>query len=944
MEPALKVSSPELKERTRQRLRMGRMGGPPLVDEITLLAQYRDMAGEHGTQGAGLNKALLAHTKAIIADAHGEARRRLEAGEADGLGTCKLLGLAMDAIIRALAEFCTSTIYRVENPTKGERLGIMAVGGYGRGTLAPHSDLDLLFLLPYKETAWSESVCEWLLYMLWDCGLKVGHATRTIDDCVRQARADVTIATAMLEARPLWGDLVLMDEFHTAFWQEVVHKSNASDFVEAKLSERDERHKRMGDSRYRVEPNLKEGKGGLRDLQTLYWIGKYAYEVQEVSDLVDKGVLTKSEARAFAKAEAFFMTVRCHLHFITDRPEERLSFEVQPALAAKLGYCDREGVRAVERFMRHYFLYTKEVGDLTRIFCAVLEETSHKSRLPSFGGLLPRLRGRWTKQLGDFTTLAGRITVADEDVFKRDPVNLLRLFREADTHGFDIHPDALQLVTRSLHLIDKDLRENPDANRIFLEMLCSKHTPEITMRRLNEAGVFGRFMPEFGRVVALMQFNMYHHYTVDEHSIRAVGIMAAIDRGELAEEHPLGTRIIQEVSSRRALYVAMLLHDIAKGLPGDHSEVGAEIALEVCPRLGLSDEETETVAWLVRMHLVMSNVAQKRDVGDPRTVETFAEIVQSPERLRLLHCLTECDMNATADGVWNGWKAQLMRELYEATHDKLTGGQSAAARRDRIEKAKSALKAALPDWSGAELSKLMSRHYDPYWVATDASAQKRHAELLKQFDDSDEALIVDWEVRADRDVTEVTLVLPDHPGIFARVSGALSLAGANIVDAKGFTTTDGYAIEVFSIQNSERRAFTDKSRLKKLPKRIERTLKGSVQLPEEFDAKGRVPKRVRPFTVEPRVLVLNTASDSYTVVEVNGRDRLGLLYDLGRALYSLNLTIGSAHISTFGERVIDVFYVKDLFGHKITQADRIEALQAKLTEVLRGPKSGEDAA
>jgi len=944
MEQTVQLSSPALKERTRQRLKMGRMGGPPLIDEIALLAQYRRFSEDRDIKSFELRAELLEHTKSVIADARVEARRRLEAGEADGIGTAKLLGLAMDAVIRALAEYCTSSLYRVENPTKAERLGIMAVGGYGRGTLAPHSDLDLLFLLPYKETAWSESVCEWLLYMLWDLGLKVGHATRSVPECVRQARGDVTIATAMLEARPLWGDLILMDEFHTAYWQEVVHKSDAADFVEAKLAERDDRHKKMGDSRYRVEPNLKEGKGGLRDLQTLYWIGKYAYEVEEVSDLVEKGVLTKTEARAFAKAEAFLMTVRCHLHFLTDRPEERITFDVQPALAELLGYHDREGVRGVERFMRHYFLYAKEVGDLTRIFCAVLEEHSHKSRIPSFGSILPRLTGRWTKQIGDFTTLQGRITVADDEAFKRDPANLLRLFREADKHGFDIHPDALQLVTRSLRLIDKDLRENEDANRIFLEMLTSKHTPEITLRRLNEAGVFGRFMPEFGRVVALMQFNMYHHYTVDEHSIRAVGILAAIERGERADDHPLGTKLMAEVGSRRALYVAMLLHDIAKGLPGDHSEVGADIALEVCPRLGLTGEETETVAWLVRMHLVMSNVAQKRDVSDPRTVETFAEIVQSPERLRLLHCLTESDMNATANGVWNGWKAQLMRELYEATLDKLTGGQSAGARRDRIERAKEALAAELTEWKKAELKKLMDRHYDPYWVATDLETQLRHARLLKKFDKGDGALVVDWEVRKDRDVTEVTLILPDHPGIFARVSGALSLAGANIVDAKGFTTTDGYAIEVFSIQNSERKAFTDESRLKKLPKRIEKTLKGGVQLPEEFDAKGRVPKRLRPFTVEPRVLVLNSASDTYTVIEVNGRDRLGLLYDLGRALYALNLTIGSAHISTYGERVIDVFYVKDLFGHQITQAERIKTLQARLSAVLEPGYRDEDAA
>ncbi|HEX7968325.1 MAG TPA: [protein-PII] uridylyltransferase, partial [Stellaceae bacterium] len=554
-----------------------------------------------------------------------EVRQRFERG-GSGTETVRSLSFLVDQLIRTLYDFVGAHVYPLANPTAGERLAVVAVGGYGRGELAPFSDIDLLFLLPYKPTPHTEQVVEYMLYALWDLGLKVGQATRSVEETLRQAKADLTIRTAVLEARYIWGDQQLFTDLKRRFEAELI-KGNAAEFVQAKLAERDQRHERMGDSRYVVEPNVKEGKGGLRDLHTLFWIAKYIYRVDDVDKLVDLNVLSAKEAHRFARAQDFLWTVRCHLHFLTERAEDRLTFDRQSEVGRRMRYTDHAGTRGVERFMKHYFLIAKDVGDLTRIFCAQLE--AEQERRPRFNWKPWSTRKR---SIAGFAVDAGRLDVASESAFRDDPVNLLRLFHVAQEHGLDIHPHALRLATQSLKLIDAKLRADAEANRLFIDMLTSKKGPEITLRRMNEAGVFGRFVPDFGRVVAQMQYDMYHVYTVDEHTLFAIGILHQIEAGELEDELPLASEIIHTIDSRRALYLAVLLHDIAKGRGGDHSELGAQIAEKLGPRAGLTAEETETVAWLVRFHLLMSNTAFKRDIDDPQTIRGFTERVQSPER------------------------------------------------------------------------------------------------------------------------------------------------------------------------------------------------------------------------------------------------------------------------------------------------------------------------
>jgi [protein-PII] uridylyltransferase len=861
--------------------------------------------------------------------ARAQIQEKVESGAPPGISAARALSALQDVTIQVLYDFATKHFYYAQNPTESERLSVIATGGYGRGLLAPGSDIDLLFLRPFKQTSWGESVIEFILYMLWDLGLKVGHATRSLTECVRLSKQDMTIRTALLEARYLWGDTALYDELRKKFWSEIAI-GNGQDFVEAKLAENDTRHVHQGESRYLVEPNIKEGKGGLRDLQTLFWIGKYLYRVAEASDLVHHGVFTKEEYQTFQKAEAFLWHVRVHLHYLTGRAEERLSFDVQPELARRLGYIDPVRHHAVERFMRSYFLVAKDVGDLTRIFCAALEEQNRKPR-PSIARLLPGFLKLRTGH-EDFYVENGRLS-ARSGLFREDPVHLIRLFQIADEKDVDVHPATLRTVTRSLDLIDDRLRGDPEANRLFLEMLTSRTDPERALKRMNEAGVMGRFVPEFGRVVALMQFNMYHHYTVDEHLLRAVGHAGRIERGEYKKENPVVTDLAKRIKSRRVLYLAMLLHDIAKGLPGDHSEVGEGIALSLCKRFGFSEEETQTVAWLVRYHLLMSDVAQKRDLSDPKTAQDFVKLVQMPERLRLLTILTVADIRAVGPGVWNGWKGQLLRELYYESETLMSGGDSAPARSARVNAMKEQLGSRLADLPEEARNHALTRHYDSYWLAFDADTLEWQARLIADADAKHEAILVGARNDSFSASSEIMIYAGDHPGLFSRLAGAITLSGGTIVDAKIFTTSDGYALDVFRVQDSEGGPFGDPKRVERLKGNIAKTLSGQL-LPRSQFAKRTPKRREAAFKIGTRVNFDNEASLTATLIEVESQDRPGLLYEVTRTLFEAGLTISSAVVATYGEFAVDVFYVRDGFGHKIVQPARLIAIEKRLMRAL----------
>jgi [protein-PII] uridylyltransferase len=887
--------------------------------------------------GAGTPRAranALQIFKAALYRGVGEIRSRFEQGT-KGPEVIQANAFLVDQLVRCIYDFATTHVYPCTDAVGRDRMAVAATGGYGRGELAPFSDIDLMFLLPCQKTPRSERVVEYLLYMLWDSWLQVGHATRSIDDCVRLSKADLSIRTSLLEARWLWGDKALFCSFEKRFRSEVVSGSGAS-FVEQKLAERDARHERMGDSRYVLEPHIKEGKGGLRDLQTLFWISKYLYQVKHVGDLVQRGVFTEADVRQFRRAENFLWTVRCHLHYVAGRPEERLTFNVQEIIASRLGYNDRSSGRGVERFMKHYFRVTKAVGDLTRILCAVLEDQHRKTRLRF--RLQSLSRSFFRRLPGGLKIDGDRLTVDGCDAFARDPVLLLRLFHEAQRQGIDIHPQALRLVHQNLRLVDASLRNDPQANRLFTEILTHEKNAEQGLKWLSDAGVFGRFIPDFGRVVSQMQYDMYHVYTVDEHTIRAIGILNRVERGELKADHPAATTAFGEIRSRRALYLAVMLHDIAKGRAGDHSEVGAEIARHLAPRLGLDDWETETVSWLVRWHLLMSRTAFKRDIDDWKTVCDFTDKVQSPERLRMLLILTNVDIRAVGPNIWNAWKCGLLDELYYRALEEMemAAGQPAERRTMRVERAKAKLRARLVDWDDETREAYVARGYSDYWLAFVTDEHVRHFQLMRNAEAAGKALHVEARSHPLRDVTEVTIYAPDHPGLFAQIAGAMSLSGASIVGAKVVTLANSMALDVFHIQDLAGRPFDSDDRVRRLANRIEAAIVGNIQPARELQQmRARaLPSRTRVFKVPPRVIFDNKASVSHTVIEVNGRDRPGFLHDVTSTLTALGLQIVSAHISTYGERVVDVFYVKDVFGLKVEHEQKLHRLEERLLEAI----------
>ncbi|MEM7318303.1 MAG: [protein-PII] uridylyltransferase [Pseudomonadota bacterium] len=833
-----------------------------------------------------------------------------------------------DGLVKAALYVSTEILHMVANPTQGERIAVMAVGGYGRGEMAPYSDVDLLFLTPYKITAWAESVIESMLYMLWDLRLKVGHSSRTIRDCIRLGTEDFTIRTAMLEHRLLAGHGPLAEELDQKLANDLF-KGTSREFIEAKLQERDERHRKQG-QRYRVEPNVKEGKGGLRDLQSLYWIAKYTYGVQDTAELVSLGLYGPDEYATFVQAEEFLWAVRSHMHLITNRATEQLTFDLQVMVADRMGYKDSDGRRAVEVFMQKYFREATRVGELTRILLTKLEAAHIKS-----GPILERIFRRRPRVRPGYEVVHNRLGVADPDSFLEDKLNLLRLFEEGLRTGMLIHPDAMRLVTANLHLIDNDMRNDKEAQRIFLDLLLKHGNPERALRRMNELGVLSAFVPEFEPIVAMMQFNMYHSYTVDEHIIQCIANLAQIERGELIESLPLASRILDDGVNRKVLYTALLLHDIGKGRAQDHSILGAQIARKIAPRLGLNKPDCETVEWLVRYHLLMSDMAQKRDISDPRTVRDFAKAVQTVKRLDLLTVLTVCDIRGVGPDTWNNWKATLLRALHAETKRALETGMEALNRENRGAEAKKALRAELADWNKSDLKTETSRHYDPYWQGLNLATHVEFADMLRALEASGDPGAVEIRLHPDeeRDATRACFAMGDHPGIFSRIAGALALVGANIVDARSYTTKDGYVTDAFWLQDAEGHPY-EATRLPRLTKMIHKTLKGEVTAREALKSRDKIKKRERAFNVPTNITFDNDGSDIYTIIEVDTRDRPGLLYDLARTLAAANVYIANAVIATYGEQVVDTFYVKDMFGLKYYSEHKQRTLETKLREAI----------
>ena len=839
--------------------------------------------------------------------------------------------LMNDIMIQSVSEIVSKYMFPLVSPTKGENISIVAVGGYGRAEMAPYSDIDLLFLTPYKQTAWGENVIETILYILWDLGLKVGHSVRNIDESLRIAKNDITARTSLLENRLIFGDVELANQLNKRLWKEVFSKS-APEFIEKKLEERNLRHQKQGAERYLLEPNIKEGKGGLRDLQTLYWISKYVYKISNKKDLIKYKIFTKDDLEIFFKAEDFLWTIRCALHIFSKRANEVLSFDLQVPLAKLLGFQKDSGLLAVENFMQQYFLHAKNIGELTRILLSKMEAI-HVKKSPS---LVRKIKSAISNNNlildKGFVISNGRIDVIDNDKFLKKPLNQIKLFQNGLKSRRLIHPNSLHLISKNINNIDSNFLKNPEATKIFIDVLLNYGDPERALRRMNEVGFLGKYIPEFQNIVGMMQFNMYHKYTVDEHTIQCIKILSQIEQGFLKEDLPLASKILEDGINRKVLYLALMLHDVGKGQTQSHSILGSKIAIKVTERLGFESHEVELTSWLIKNHLLMSDISQKRDLSEEKTIRDFANIVKTTNRLRLLTVLTVCDIRGVGPEVWNNWKAVMIRTLFYKTQNMLKENFETASRPEQIENAKSALRKELKNWEKSKLENEINRHNTGFYLGLTLQTQTIFSNLSK----NNEKLNVNSKVQTDtsRDATKVCFLIEDHPGIFSRLAGAIALSGANVIDARTYTTSDGYATSVFWIQSNEGKPF-EENRLSKLNKTINEALKGQIIARDILKEKGKIKRKEKDFIVPTNITFDNEGSEIHTIIEIETRDRLGLLYDLARTLSDNYTSISSAIIATYGEQAVDTFYVKDLFGLKLHSQNKREILEKKIKEVIQ---------
>jgi len=914
-----------------------------------LAEELAAIAGEGGPKRR-LN--VLNYLKAQLIESKADVRERFEKGRLDGIETARALAALHDRIIIALWDFTCNHVAVAENPTEAERISLCGVGGYGRGEMAPESDVDLLFLTADKKgSPHTEKLTEYMLYMLWDMGLKVGHASRTVEQCLKLAKEDQTILTSLLDLRYLAGDEDLAIELYTAF-RKTVTKGKGRAYIAEKLAERDARHEREGNSRYVIEPNIKEGKGGLRDLHVLYWITRFLdgtrNQTPRLSDpqlargYVGLGLFDKRAAKRFRRAADFLWRTRHNLHWEAGRPTETLSFDMQVKLAPKMGHAVKEIEVGVERFMREYFTNARHVGALTRIACAKLE-AEKALRLPKgLSDLMPGSRRNLKNE--DFTLDRGRLTFSDPLTIREKPSQILQLFETAGRRNVDIHPDAFTDIDFRRNLIDRDYRRDPEHSQIFQKILLGAKAPYATLKAMNEAGVLGRYLSEFGGIVSRTQFNMHHAYTVDEHTLRLIDNFDDLRKGRLEKEMPITSKIAKNMTEdqRLTMMLACLLHDTGKG-KGDQCIEGAQLARKACVRLGIHPDMTNDVAWLVRRHLDMSETAQRRDISDPDTIEEFAKIVGSKHRLDLLSVLTVIDIRSVGPGIWNDWKATLLRGLYVATENYLEGRDDLAPAA-KAASLKGQLMERLPESLPGFIAPITEGLPQSYWLGFSMAKLVMHARffetLLKSGHDVTTDSATKTRVNPRRNVTELWVLTRDRVGLFRDLSLAITASGASITGARLNTGETGLVMNVFYLHGADGEPFGASSHhlLDNLRRMAQAAASGQTErlnIPNQIRS-----RRAGAIPVRPRVKFPKTRNDLTCIIEVQGRDRPGLLYELATCLADEGFDIASAHVENVGTMAVDAFYL-----HCADLSDlRKKDIRAKLLNILRDTPANKKAA
>jgi len=834
---------------------------------------------------------------------------------------------AMDQLIRSLFDAASAT-YAERFARLDQRCTIVAQGGYGRAELNPCSDIDLLFLYQYKREPYIENVAERILYTLWDTRLTVGNAMRNVKECVRLAAQDFKVKTALLDARFLCGDEALYREFAAAMERDVL-KRNADRFFKEKLAENTERHTRYGDSVYILEPQLKEGEGGLRDLHTAMWMAKVKFKTNSIAELVQKSVITEREREELEEARDFLFRVRNALHFLSGQHQDQLTFEYQERIAADLGFRDSATVKGVEHLMRTYYL---NAATINRFADEIIERCLEQPR-----SYFSFVRGRPREIRPGVTIANGVLSVEGAELLRQDPSNLIAIFGDAQRHDATMSNSTKRLVRGNLDVLDAEQRRNPRVIGAFFEVLGGKHRVYETLLEMHRAGVLGAFLPEFGALLCMVLHDLYHIYTVDEHSLRGVRELERLRAGEHKGIAPMLTQVVREIDRIEILFLAMILHDIGKGHGGGHSERGAGMVDNIAERLQLNTDDARQLKFLVAHHLTMSHLAQRRDVHDQRLIIDFAKRVETLDNLKKLYLLTFADMRAVGPKIWNNWHDMLLGELYLGTlavfeREEFVEEDHAA----RVERVKRRIAAAAESTRDhGTLDAFLSEMPDRYFLGTAEERVLRHVELVASLDG--EPFITEVKHYPEREFSEFTVVTRDRPGLFSMITGVLLAHGMNILAASINTSSSGLAVDIFRISHGEQAESAQRpERWERVQVSLGGVLRAEVDVETLVAASQRTSILTKKFVprVGTEIEVDNDVAEHFTVFDVYTQDRVGVLFAITNRLFHLGLSIHLAKITTNVDQVLDVFYVTDAGGKKILDEEWLAFIRRELYESL----------
>lgn len=853
-----------------------------------------------------------------------EFLRAAHQGGASGQQSVQAYASFMDGFLATLFRLAVDDAKREGLPPTP--LVLVALGGYGRGELHPLSDLDLLLIYDGEMGPFVQRATQGLLYALWDLGLQVGHAVRSLPDCLAMARTDFPSRTSMQQARFLVGDRRLFNRFRKVLAENVYQKDFAQ-FLETTLTERDQRYRRYGASPYMGEPNVKESAGGLRDIHTAMWLASTKFGTRTLRELADKGLITEREQRATDEALTFLWRVRNELHFLSGHKNDVLSRDIQPQIAKNFGYAADELALAVEKFMRDYYLHARVVHRISRRLIARCRET-----LSRRGAVQRRLRQE---------ALADGLIVIDEQIrlahpdgraFQEDPLRLLKVFWHSHRLGFDLGIDVERAVEDALDLVDDGFRRAPEARDLLLTIFRSWGRVAQTVREMHELGLLGRYVPEWGALTCLVQYDVYHKFTADQHSLLALENLEALAPGPSTESEGIA-QVLSEVECPDLLMLGMLLHDIGKAGGHGHVAKGIPLVEALTARIGLPPEDAEKVIFLVAHHLTMSHTAQRRDIDDPKTVESLAEACRTPERLRMLYLLTFADMRAVGPGVMTGWQAQILWDLYARTLVRLTGGQVERPSREAV--AERVAEAMRGEGARGAVTAHLAMLSERYLGTTSPQRIAAHLRLVDRLEE--DTLATELFHHPDLGSSELVIVTRDVPGLFSLIAGTLAAQGINILSAQIHTRADGIAIDSFQVNDPFGEAVTEETRWRKTLDALRRVLKGEQSV-EDLLARRR-PARPAGEGVggPPKITVGNQLSDSHTVVEIKCPDRVGLLYAITRTLSAQGLDIGSARIATEIDQAYDTFYVTDRRGRRLEDPAAMARLRETLEDALLKP-------